>query len=167
MAWTPTNKVINTRIVASNILSFIAANQTEALTWANGATGLIAFQDINDSVANRSNPIFPAIALEDDDDETDYTGDILQPLYRVKFEIMVQSADPSAAVTKARIYDLAVKSMIRNMTAAELTDGLTDINAVLLAVESGFEPMQANEQQNSFLQVFQIRATFRLTGAAL
>src|SRR5687767_6304164 len=138
MAWTPTNKVINTRILASNILTFIAANQTDALTWANGAPGMINFQDINDSVANRNNPIFPAIALRDDDDAADYTGDLIEPAYSATFEVMVESSVPSTAVTKARVYSLALSSMLRNMTSAELTSGLTEVFAVLVSIETGF-----------------------------
>lgn len=166
MAWTPVNKVINTRALASNILTFIAANQTEALAWANGASGLIGFQDINASVANRSNPVFPAIALRDDDDAADYTGDILEPAYSATFEVMIENPLPAVAVTKARVYSLALSSMLRNMTNAQLISGTTAQAAVLISIETGFEQIQANEQQNSFLQVFQIRATYRLTGAA-
>lgn len=166
MAWTPTNKVINTRTLASNILAFIAANQAEALEWANGAAGMIAFQDINDSVANRNNPVYPSIALKDDNDEVVIDDDILQPAYSVTFEVVIENQHPSTAVTKARVYDFALKSMLRNMTSAELTNGLSGITATLLILESGFREIQTNDSQNDFFQVFEIRATFRLTGAA-
>lgn len=166
MAWTPTNKVINARVIAANILAFIAANQTEALTWANGSTGLLDFQEIEDSVANRDSPLFPSLALQDDNDAADYTGDMIDAVYSATFEIMIENSSPAAAVTQARVYATALSSLLANMDNNDLTSGMTGITAVLQTIETGFEEIKANDMQNSFLQVFQIRPTFSVVGGS-
>jgi len=165
MSWTPTGKVINTRLIAANILTFIAANQVEALAWTNAT--LIPFQDIKDSVANRTNPVYPSIALRDDNDEGSYDGDFLQIAYRATFEAVIENPNPSIAVQNARLYNLALCSMLKNMTLTDLKTGINNVSSIdLKTMETGFDEIKANPQQNSFAQFFEVRVTYQIIGAA-
>lgn len=168
MAWTPTINQINCRAIADNLLAYFQTNQAAALTWAGG-TVMRPFQAISSSVANRSVPIFPALQFLSDNDAVDYTGDVLIAAYSLTFEVMIQNSSPDQAVTDAKIYAKAVVSMILNCPdaiAAANTGG--NVNTLTIHnIESGFDPMKTNKQQNDFLQVFQIRTQYTISGPAL
>ncbi|MCA1589176.1 MAG: hypothetical protein LC734_02055 [Acidobacteria bacterium] len=151
---------------ARYLLAHFAATQAEALVWAGG-TGLKTFQSIADSLADKETPIFPALQFSDDNDAVDYTGDgLLEGVYSVTFEMMIQSAVAATAVTQARTYSKAISSMIRNCLDATLLVNTGADHAILQTLEMGFDPMKTNAQQNSFLQVFQARATYMVQGKA-
>ena len=167
MAWTPANKTIDAQVIADNLLAYFAANQVEALAWASGST-LKPFKNFSATVANRSVPVYPAIAFSDDNDAVDYAADNLQAAYSVTFEVMIQNADPSTAIQQARLYLKAIVSMIRNIPHATLSanSGAVDNATTLQTIETGFEPIKSNETQTDFLQMFQVRATFALMASA-
>lgn len=166
MAWTPTYKVLDTRRIADNLLAYIDASQAEAFPWANGGQPLRLIQEFSDSVANRTSPVYPSIAFVSDDDAEDHTEDHLPAAYRCTFEVMVQSSTPTTAVSEAKKYAVALKSIIRNIPDATLTASTGVTVAVLEQLETGFEEIKTNEMQNDFLQVFQIRPSYTLTAAA-
>lgn len=169
MAWTPAHAIINARAIASNLLTYFEANQVEALTWANGGTALKSFQRIENSIGNMNEPLYPAIMFSQDNDAADYTEELVAGGYTVTFELMVTNSDPNTAVSQARVYEAAVKSMIRNCPQATYTanTGALASGAVLRSIEAGFDPIKSNDQRNDFLQQFQIRTTYTLTASAL
>lgn len=167
MPWTPTYTTINARAIADNLLAYIQANQVDALTWAGGSS-LIPIALFANSVAARDIPVYPSIAFSDDNDATDYTGDLGQGAYSVTFEVSVQSDDPDTAVVNARKYAKAIISMIRNCPKQTLAadSGAHANGAAIETIECGFDPIRTNtEIQNDFLQVFQIRTVFILSAS--
>jgi hypothetical protein len=164
MPWTPTYNVINARSITDNLLAYFAANQVDALNWANGGSGLKSFQKFSDSVANRNTPVYPAIAYSDDNDALNFgDGGIDSGIYVVSYEVMVQNPNPDVATSEARKYARAISSMIRNCPASTLMAN-TDADAVVIdTLEVGFDPIKTNATQNDFMQTFQVRATYLLT----
>ena len=102
MPWTPTYTTIKSRLVASNVLTYItdASRQADAYTWA-GATGLKVIKTISNSVASRTTPVYPAIAFSDDNEAQTFEDDITIAAYSFIFEVSVQNSSPTAAVTNA------------------------------------------------------------------
>lgn len=169
MAWEPTYSVINARAIADNLLAYFETNQAAALTWAGGGS-LKPFKKFSNSVGDRLKPVFPSIAFSDDNDAVDYTLDLPEGAYSLTFQLSIQNADPDTATTQARVYALAVLSMIRNCppdTLAANTHTFERGN-VLESMECGFDPIMAHEnRQNDFLQVLQIRTVFKLQAEGL
>ncbi len=168
MTWTPTLKTIKARHVADNLAAYIldATRQADAYTWAGG-TGQKLIKKFSASVANRTTPVYPALAYSDDNDAQDFTTDIIRAAYSVTFEVSVQNSNPDTAVTQAQVYRDAIVSMIVNVPPATLitnTGALT--GAVLDSIETGFDPIKTNDAQNDFLQQFQIRVTYTLHAAS-
>jgi hypothetical protein len=165
MAWTPTYSILAPRAIASNLLAWFSTNQTEAILWANAGTALRPLKSIADALADPSNPVFPALQFLDDNDAADYSGDQGIGSYSVTFECMVQSAVPATAIQEARVYDKAIKSMIRECPDATLLSNSGAVAINLQTIEGGFDPIKTNDLQNDFLQVFQVRAVFLLAGS--
>lgn len=169
MAWTPTLTVLTPRAIPVNLLTYVTntTRQTDALTWA-GDSSLKLIKTFSNSVANRAVPVFPSIAFSDDNDAQEFGEDVIQAAYSFTFEVSIQNANPDTAVTNARVYDKALRSMIVNCPASTLgTDtGCVTGSATVAAIETGFEPIKTNEKQNDFLQQFQIRVTVTMAAPA-
>ena len=160
-----TFKVTTPSAIPVNILTFITteADQVEALT-KFGGSGLRSLKTPSQTVANRAIPVYPSIAFSDEDDATDYTGDIAPSVYTTAFEGNVQSSDPDTAIAEARIYLAAVKWMAINCDTMLTNTGMT--SAALQTLEGKMLPIKSNEQQNDFLQQFQVQVTWLLTAGA-
>lgn len=166
MPYANTHNVLNLRAIADNLLAYIAANQAAAFT-ALGFSSLKLIKDFQDSVANRAVPVFPAIAFSDDNDAQDFSGDgLIRAGYSCTFEVMVQNADPNVAVADARKYARAIASLVRNIDDDSLLADTGANVATLQSLETGFDPIRANEMQNDFLLMFQVRATYTVSGPA-
>jgi hypothetical protein len=167
MPWTPTEPILSSRAIAESLATYFAANQVDAILWAHGSA-LKPVSKFSNSVANRTIPVFPAMAFSDDNDVVEYGNDLLDAAYSVTFEFMVQNADADTAVTQARSYLKAFISMMVNCPQATLATNTGAIagTIVIQTVESGFDPIKTNEQQNDFLQMFQIRAVYTISASA-
>lgn len=164
MAYEPKFQILNPRPIAMNILTWIEVKQVEAFTFFNITAKPI--KQFSASVANRAKPVYPSIAVSGDDDAGEYGGDVLLGAYTVTFELCAESPVPATAISTAKDYERTVKSLIANISQEDLSrrTGATEI--VLQQIETGFEPMRTNAQQNNFLQICQIRASFTLTAGA-
>ena len=153
-------------MIADNLLAYIAANQVDAILWAAGSA-LRPIQNFSNSVAARTTPVYPAIMFASDQDAQDYTEDELGIAYQLTFEVMIQNADPNNAVTEARSYEAAIKSMIRNCppSTASANTGAITAATVLQTIESQFDEIKSNDTQTDFLQTFQMRMVYTLTAA--
>jgi len=167
MAWTPTVNILRSRAIAENLLAYISANQADAILWANG-TPIRAIAQFSDSVANRTNPVYPSIAIESTEDAQVFGEDIHDGAFIVTFEVLVESASPTTAVSEAKVYDTAIKSMIANIPAATIATGTGAIigTIVLQSTESGFDDIKSNDMENDFCQPLKIKASFTLKMAA-
>jgi len=163
MAWTPTINILKSRAIAENILAFIATNQADAILWANGSP-IRTIAQFSDSVANRTAPIYPSIAIESTEDGQVFGNDIHEAAFVVTFEVIVESASPTTAVSEAKVYDTALKSMIANIPASTIAANTGAIigTIVLEDIESGFEDIKSNDMENDFFQPLKIKASFTL-----
>lgn len=165
MAWTPTKAILKPRVLAENVLSYIQTNQADAILWANSNTALRSIMKFGDSVANRLIPVYPSMYFSDDNDAQDLSEDVITSLYTPIFEVNVQSTTPDEALRQARIYWVAIASMMVNMPMSSKTANTGAKDADLLGLETGFLQIKSNEAQNDFLQTFQIRASYQLRAA--
>ncbi len=163
MPWTPSLSIVLSRAIATNLLTYFAANQVDALTWAGGVN-LKPIAKFADSTADRTAPVYPAISFLSDNDAVAYGDDLLSAGYNVVFELMIQNPNPNTAITDARIYAKAFVSMIVNCpaTSLEVNTGATPRSVVLQSVDTGFDPIKTNDNQTDFMQQFQVRATYTL-----
>ena len=169
MAWTPTYTTLKPRAIASNVLTYItnSTRQTEAYTWA-GDAALKVIKTVSNSVASRTTPFYPSIAFSDDNETQVFDDDVVLADYSFVFEVSIQHGTPDTAVSQARTYAAAIVSMIRNCPLTTFADstGADTAATIIEGIEVGFEPIKTNEQQNDFLQQFQVRTTCRIQKSA-
>jgi hypothetical protein len=165
MVYSPELHNIYSRAVVDNLFGYWATTQADALTWA-GDGSLKAIKKFSDSVANRSVPVFPAASFSDDSEAVDYAGDVITALYQPAFEFMVTNSDPDEAVRQSRIYAKAFTSMILNCPKTTLLASTGATVSILEDMTVAFDPIRADEEQVDFMQLFQIRPTFRFTAGA-
>ncbi len=168
MAWTPTKAIITPRAIPENLLTYVtdSTRQTDALTWA-GDSSLKLLKKYNSHVFANTTPVFPAIAFNDDNDAQDVSEDVIDGAYSFVFEVSIQTSTPDTAISQARTYDKAIRSMIVNCPAATIGANTGYSSISILTIETGFERLKAHESQaNNFLQQFQIRVTMLITAGA-
>lgn len=165
MAWTPKQNVANKRKIVANLMAFVKTNQVDALAWASPNETLKPFVEFSDSVGNRDKPNLPSLAFADDDAASDYTQDLVASAYRVNFEAMVENSDANKVVQQARLYALALESLIRNIEKPALLAGTGIGNFTLETIETGFEQVKVNRRRTMFMQMFEVRATYTLRAA--
>ena len=171
MTWAPTETIIATRAIPENLIGYCldATRQADALTWAGG-TGYKLVKTFQNSIVEPTKPVYPSIAFSDDSDAQDFTGDLVEAVYSVTFELSIQNANPDTAVTQARIYSRAFCSMIANCPDATVTTNTGALSGINLAsIETGFLSIKSNvSRKNDFLQQVQIRTIFTMaTGSHL
>jgi len=167
MSWNPRQKIIDTRFLGQNILSFVADNQADALEWANGGEPLKELQEFAVSIANRNAPVLPSIAIADDGNATDFGSDVLKSAYEITLEIMVGNASATDAANMARCYKHALESMLLNIPKTDLFAGaeiLLDFR--ISGIETGFDEIKASKSKNYFMQMFQTKVIYELYASA-
>ena len=161
MSWTPRNKIIDTRFIGRNILQFVKDNDEDALNWANGGTNLKEFQQFSESIANRSKPIFPSVAIVADSNATNFDSDLLASGYEITLEVMVHGAVAADVPLLARRYKHALESLLRNIPSGTLLTGTsTVLDSRVSSIETQFDELKTNDMQNSFLQMFQTKVVY-------
>jgi len=163
MTWTPTINVLRSRAIAENLLAYIEAQQADAILWAN-TTPIRTIQQFSDSVANRTAPIYPSIAIRSTEDAQVFGEDVHSGAFKVTFEIIVENAVPDTAVSEAKVYDTAIKSIIANVPHSTIAanTGAVVGSIVLEDMTSEFEDIKSNDQQNDFFQPLTISASYTL-----
>ncbi len=168
MAWVTTQKTVDSSRLEANIIAFIRANQTDALTWANGGTTpLKPFNFLVDNLANPSLPGLPILMITGKEKTTSRASDLEQTSLGFEFEAIVlgRAADALAALTEK--YALALESMLISIPEAVLlagTSGQFIDNEPDTSISYG--EIGTNEQENALLQVFRLRITYTLFASA-
>jgi hypothetical protein len=163
MPWTPKYNALNLRAIADNLETFWEANQADVFTWLGEPT-LPHIKRFSDSIANKDVPVYPAVAFANDSDQIEYTGDVMEAVYAVTFQLMVVNLDPDVAVQDARKYAAALASMTVNCPPAtlNLNTGVTSTETVVEATTTDFLNILADEEQVEFMQRVQFRAQIRV-----
>ena len=167
MTWTPTQAVLTLRAIPDNLLTYCmdATRQRDALTWAGGGATLRLIKSIAELNADRTLTPYPSIAYTDDDDAQEF-DDIITGVYQCTFVLGSQATTAALALSNARIYDKALRSMMVNCPVATLVSGTGAARGRIQLTASGFLPVKAGNQgkaTNDFLQEFQLRVTVVLT----
>ena len=161
MAWTPKYNALNLRSIADNLIEYWKDNQVEVFAWAGDADlpPIKAFTDVL-----IQGPVFPAVALSNDLDAVDYTGDVLNAGYQPIFSLMVVNKDPSIAMQHARLYSRALISMLLNCPAATLlaNTGVISTEVVIDDTATNFLEIMADEEEVTYMQRVDIQATIRV-----
>jgi hypothetical protein len=173
MAWTPGKNTLNPRVMAENILTYCldATRQDDAIKWANSNTSLRLVNRVAVIKLDPSLSPYPAVEFSDDNDEQEYGDDMIACVYVATFDFGVQSTTAAQAVTDARIYDKAWRSMIVNCPASTLAanTGAVVATAQVVNIQTGFLRIQAGNQgtaTNDFLQAFEMKVMIALTGGS-
>lgn len=161
--WTPKNNAVDTRLVEYNVLTFIRANQSDALLWANGGTSALKpFNFLAENLANLDKPNVPTLMVTGNEESVSYKSDLVEVGYRIDFESIVFSGAPDTLQALTKKYAYALKSMLANITPALLLNALdgeqTATDAPDISVNYG--EIGVSEQLKGFIQVFQIRAIY-------
>ena len=166
MSYSPTKRVMHAPQIAANLLTFIKANNADAISWAISQLGLTLtlpeLKDVSDSIANRANPVFPSIAFSDDNSAARTDNDTNKNAYSVMFEVMVVSPDANQAVINARVYEMAIIQMINDIPKSDL---LNKTNAAPAAItlegwDVGFDKIKRHGTQEVYMQKFQVKAIY-------
>jgi len=167
MVWNPSKQVIDVSPVVTNLLAYIASNQTDALIWANGGAGLADFAKFYPSASGRLGSIFPHLMVIDQEDEGEdaetENGDVLLTGLRLRLEGAVTGADADELAVTAKIYDTAVKSMLVNIPGATLT-GSQATNAYPIQMGTVFDVV--GKYKTSYIQVWQTSIIYKLIASA-
>lgn len=175
MAWTPTVKVLNLRAIADNLLDYWMTNQADAIPWAATqlayADPIPLLKNFLDSAAflAEKGPIYPAVAFASDADAADYSDTTVAGGYILRFDTMVTGEDPELIVRQARVYALALLSMMLNCPKATLVDraGVTADKTKIEDSVIEFGEMLSNNEQTAFMQRFELQATVRVFGTTV
>lgn len=167
MAWNPQKRQIDTRVLVENLLTFVEAQQVEALAWAanNAAPALAPFARIFPSAAGRVREIYPNLMVIRRERANAYgAGDLLECVVRVTLEGQITGSDPDDLVEKAEIYSSAVESLVTNIPKNELLLNLRYFQTAQIdSIESDLDVTRGNGT-GAFMQVFQTQFTILLRG---
>lgn len=167
MAWIPKTNVIDTTRIDANILAFIAANQAEALFWANNGAALKIFNFLADNVENLDLPNLPTLTVTGSEEAFNYDADILQTNYRIDFESIVFDKDGGLLPALTKKYATALKSMLANISPVQLLGGAGGEQATRSrSISANYREIAVSSRVTGFIQVFQIKAVFELEAAS-
>lgn len=154
-AWDPTINVVDATQIKNNILTFLAANQVEALKWANGGnSGLDAFKDFHKSP--RTVTRFPSVMVLQIEHDTKWFDTIMQITFSIVFETALIHGNADTLADMAPKYSMALESMLSNVSETTFNeDSIIDITSTGMDVKTTFDVQGQYKQQ--FIQVFQTR----------
>lgn len=161
MAWTPTIAVIDDRFFAKNALDYIAANQRDALTWANGgSSALKVFKSL--FLSPRLVQVFPSLTVIGQEHQTAVSPEeTLQIDFSLTLEGAIQHGKEEYLAENSPKYNLAIQSMLANIPKTTLTqNSIITLEAVIFDQQTSYFPLA--ETRSQFLQVFQTRTTWRM-----
>ncbi len=163
--WEPQFAVMDKRFLASNLLTFIKANQGAALKFFNDNQALAGFVQFSDSVANRAKPKYPSLAVTAESFTDRSTGDLLEIDYLVRLEgaFLGNLQTVESLAQTARIYGCAVESMMVNIPKNSLVAGANQAIQMNPAENDLDLPqMRENTAQTEFLQKFVVQVKYEL-----
>jgi hypothetical protein len=165
MTWTPQYKVIDQRLLAQNLLAYMEANQTDALTWANDGPGLSDFQKFYTNASGRLQTIFPCLMVLGQQVETGLE-DSLQADFRLVLEGAVSGSDTDELVASAKVYAMAVESMAVNIPSTTLMANAKHYHSAYVTELNTVQDV-VNRITSGFLQVFRTTITYRVEASGV
>jgi hypothetical protein len=164
--WTPTKQVIDLTPIAENLLSFIEANDEDALVWAGGVD-LAEFAATYTNASGRLQTRFPCLMVLAQESETDLAGEANIAGFQMTLEGTVSGPEPNQLVSDTKKYAKAVESMLANIPSATLTAGCDPPNtATLFEIETRLDILRGIATPSAYLQIFQIRCVYQLIAQA-
>lgn len=163
MAWNPQINVLDFTAFGGNILTYIKANQNDALIWANDGVALPGFVSFFNSP--RLVKIYPALTILQTEHQEE-SGDVIDGHYSIVVEAAIQDGDQDRLTENAQKYDLALRSMLTNMPETTLSaSSIIETSARINNLQTRFDIL--GKQTNKFLQIFQIQAAWTIEASAI
>ena len=167
MAWQPKNNALDTSGIEKNLDAFIAANQAAALLWSSGGAALKRFYFIAESLADLNKPNLPSLAVVGTSETEASDDDLLVIDYRIDYESIVFGKDAGALPAITKKYANALKSMLKNISAIELLADVPGQQKLLgVSVNVNYRDLAEAKKAGGFIQVFEVRAVYRLLDSA-
>lgn len=168
MAWQPKNNAIDTTAIETNLTAFIKANQADALRWANNGTNLKLFNFAADQIENLNKPNLPTISVIGAGETEVSSQETLIIDYRIDYESIVFGKDAGALPALTKKYANALKSLLKNISPALLLEAVPGEQQVMsTALGSNYREIGQSESLSGFIQIFQVRATYRLMAISI
>src|SRR4051812_38784505 len=116
MAWPPQSKanVFDVAPLADNLLGYIESNQTDALAWANGGSGLADFAKFYTNASGRMQTTFPSLLILGQRIESDLE-EAMQADWQLVLEGAISGPNTDQIVADAKRYGQALESMLANI----------------------------------------------------
>lgn len=130
MTWAAKIPFAGVEPIIENLIAIVERDQTEALAWANGGSGLDDFEQI--SRARRADAKYPYLAIFASDTDL-RQGDeerSLDQAHRIVMEIVVIGSDPEALTGTLHKYTKAVHQMVISASVADITEDLEASDAI-------------------------------------
>lgn len=166
MAWSPILNVVDESLPIDNLVAYLSANAEDAIVWANGdLENLETFKRVYKSATGRLADIFPQLMVTTSSSAEELRG-ALEAAVAFTLEGTVTGPDLDVLNSNIRVYATAVKSMLLNVPISTLFAGGSNHFAGWTdSLETDFDVGFGNKAASSFLQIFQIRVTYRVNGS--
>jgi hypothetical protein len=168
MSWNPTKQVIDLTGLVDNTLRYIGENQAEAIRWASGER--LPAMTLYPSASGRLATKFPQLLVLSQEhgvaEGAIENGDVLVIDVALLFEGALTHHNLDELVQRSKQYARAVDSMLENIPPAVLLPEASHAWAtgrrVVFDVPTGYGQKRAS----SWIQIYQIRADFRVIAPA-
>lgn len=167
MAFNTTNQIIDTRFIGKNVLKFIKDENAAVLALANDDNPLKEFQVFSENIENRTKPVFPLLEITGEKEGVELDSDLNMTAYEITFEAIIYSANAADLPALVKKYAHALKILLSNVPPSVLLAGTEqNIRVKTHSVETEYDGIRPNEQQNGFFQLFETKAIWKLYAAA-
>lgn len=164
MPWTPKNNNFDYAPVIDNLFTYFAANQTDALDWANGGSGLTDFAEFYNNATGRVTSNFPFMLFVDAESDERYEDQLLAE-FQFTLEYAITGADKDQMILDAWKYDTAIKSMITEIDVrTELFAGSkTPVVGHVTRMRPLFDVIGQGKNSKNWVQRSALEVTYFLT----
>jgi hypothetical protein len=162
MVYDPKIQVFDSRPVKENLIGYIEANQAEALAWANNGSSLDPIRAFYKSP--RLVKLFPALTFIQAEYTSDYE-DLLTADFSILFEVAAIHGNMDTLTDRMPKYAMALESLLTNIPNTTLfQNSIIQMAIARAAVQTTFDVQ--GQYKNQFIEVFQMRASWRVLASA-
>src|SRR5687768_12373809 len=124
MPWTPKKKVVDLTKIVDNLLTYLAAQDTDALVWTQPLVDppLAPFAAFYSNASGRLATKFPQLIVLDQEHAAEEAetedGDVLVIPFVLTLEVAITGSNTDTLVANTKKYALALESMLANIPSA-------------------------------------------------
>lgn len=162
MAWTPKFDAQFIEPLIDSLITVIKRDEFDALNWANGGADLPVFaMHQRARRVEMKYPFLAVLAVQSKIDQSEDDGKLTEH-HEIVIEVALTGTDPNALSGLLFKYVRALDSIIRNMSFADLTAGMTNDGhgKVSWEVTDHSYTLARRLTNSQYLQVGQLKAVF-------